>query len=556
MKLNQYKFRVVWTLLFVAVMALVACEKEEFSEDYDIPWPIPTITAVSPETAEIESQVTVAGTNLDKTNVIRIGTAQAEIVSKSATEVVLKVPRVVDPGIINLTTSFKRDATSTVTFTPTYPATEVTEWPQVLAPGGNFTLKGTNVDLITEARINGQSIEVDGSSGTPEEVLVSTAGISLVAGDVITITITARGGITGDATSPEITVSEPSVKFEALDPIVLFDFENAVDIFQPQAASGVTPSSTIDGAALDKARGNHYFSLTASQVNSWQDMGFIELDQAVDVSNFNQPHLSFLVNTNGHEGYFQLEDGQGNWYHFLQGDDNYKFSTQGWEWRSYDLNEVLDGRELDLANFQTRLFFKSGNVGSGSPADFEINLDQVMVTDGPIDIRAIAFDFEDGVDTYSGNAASGINLGGVVPLQGNNYLTVTKESTGAWDWHGDAGYYTAVDLSSFTCPVVSFWVNTNGNNGNIQIETTQNGTKWGSNPFAEEGYTIQTNGWVLYNFEMSKLFTENWGGGTATEFDPKGIIDYIKIGFSTGNQDSGTYEINIDAFYISDGPAF
>ena len=556
MKLNQYKQRVVWASLFLAFLALAACKKEEYSEDYDISWPLPTIASVTPETADIEAQVTVTGTNLDKTNVIRIGTTQAEIVSKSATEVVLIVPRVVDAGTINLTTSFKRDASSEVVFTPTFPHTEITDWPQVLSPGGNFTLKGTNVDLITEASLNGQTIEVDGSTGEPDEILISTAGISLAVDDVITITITARGGITGDATSPEITITEPSVKFEALDPVVLFDFENATDIFQMQAASGVTPASTIDGSSLDKARGNHYFSLTASQVNSWQDMGFIEITQPVDVSNFNQPHLSFLVNTNGNEGYFQLEDGQGNWYHFLQGDDNYKFGTQGWEWRSYDLNEILDGRDLDLANFQARLFFKSGNVGSGSPADFEMNLDQVMVTDGPINIRAVAFDFEDGVNGYSGNANSGINLGGVVPLQGNNYLTVTKESTGAWDWHGDAGNYTPVDLSSFTCPVVSFWVNTNGNFGNIQIETTQNGTKWGSNPFAEEGYTIQTNGWVLYNFEMTKLFTENWGGGTATEFDPQGIIDYIKIGFSTGNQDSGTYEINIDAFYISDGPVF
>jgi hypothetical protein len=55
---------------------------------------------------------------------------------------------------------------------------------------------------------------------------------------------------------------------------------------------------------------------------------------------------------------------------------------------------------------------------------------------------------------------------------------------------------------------------------------------------------------------MADIGWSKWGGsGTATGLDAKGILDYLKIGFSTGNV-AGPYEVNIDDVVISDGPMF
>jgi hypothetical protein len=55
---------------------------------------------------------------------------------------------------------------------------------------------------------------------------------------------------------------------------------------------------------------------------------------------------------------------------------------------------------------------------------------------------------------------------------------------------------------------------------------------------------------------LADIDWSKWGGtGTATSLDVKGILDYFKIGFSTGNV-AGGYEVNIDDVYISDGPMF
>ena len=50
----------------------------------------------------------------------------------------------------------------------------------------------------------------------------------------------------------------------------------------------------------------------------------------------------------------------------------------------------------------------------------------------------------------------------------------------------------------------------------------------------------------------------NWGG-TGTEIDWSGALDYIKIGFTTGNVGGATledYELSVDDIYLSEGPLF
>jgi hypothetical protein len=555
MKKTIYKFWSAWmTTMLLCVLIFSACEDEEFSKDYDVPWPVPVITSISPTEAEIESQITITGENLDKTNRVTIGTAQAEIVSKSATQVVIKVPRLAAADKIKLTTSFKREALSESRFVPSFPKTAVTEWPAKIIRGQNFKIKGDNVDLITSVLVGSTEIAVDGSKGTSGEVTISTQAVDLSAVTTVVIKVkSAKGGIDGSDTSPAIPVEDVGTTFIPKPAVMLFDFEDNVNPFQVQ--STLSPTATLDGASLPKARGEHYLSVTANNVTSWSDIGYIEIPTAADISEFTKPYISFLVNTNGNAGYFQLEDGNGNWYHFKQSPDDYKFSTTGWEWRSYNLNQVDDGKPFDLSNVKAKLMFKTGNVSSGK---FEIHIDQVMFTDGPLKISNVLFDFEDGVNPYSGNATSSIKTSGTI--EGGKYLSVTKANASAWDWTGDMAS-GPLDFGDLNDPYISFYVNTGSNYGNLQIEVTQDGTKWGSDPFKSEtndlgGYAVKTDGqWKMYSFRLKDLLVSKWGG-TGTAFDPKGTVDYLKFGFTTGNVSGSTYEINIDYIAITDGPAF
>ena len=87
---------------------------------------------------------------------------------------------------------------------------------------------------------------------------------------------------------------------------------------------------------------------------------------------------------------------------------------------------------------------------------------------------------------------------------------------------------------------------------------TQNGTKWGIGQTTPD-YTVSTNGqWQLLSIDLKKAGWGNWGG-TGTEIDWSGALDYIKIGFTTGNVGGATledYELSVDDIYLSEGPLF
>lgn len=196
-----------------------------------------------------------------------------------------------------------------------------------------------------------------------------------------------------------------------------------------------------------------------------------------------------------------------------------------------------------------QLSFKQGNGKN----PFEISLDQIMITDGPQKPVYTLFDFEDGLNPYSGTAISGINKSGIPTISGNKYLTVQKSGVANWDWTGDITKTGPFTLANVSNGYLNLWVNTNGKKGFFQIETTQNGTKWGASINTTD-YFIQTTGWQLISLRIADIAWSNWAG-TGTAIDPKGSLDYLKIGFSTGNV-SGEYEVDMDDIIISDGAYF
>lgn len=80
------------------IMFIFACcteDNNEWSKDYDIEWPVSTITGVQPLSATPGDIITITGTNLQHTYYFYIGSFECEVIEKSETRLTIKVPALV-----------------------------------------------------------------------------------------------------------------------------------------------------------------------------------------------------------------------------------------------------------------------------------------------------------------------------------------------------------------------------------------------------------------------------------------------------------------------------
>lgn len=553
------------SLVFSLALFAQSCTKSmNFSEQYDINWPVPIIKTISPLKDTIGKTITITGEYFDKLTKVTVGNPETEAIVKSATatQIVVTIPRNLNSGAVTVYTNYKQKGISSQVFTPIFLDVTVNNWPRKITRGEPIVIGGSNMDMVTEVEIGGSKVTVPAQSGaSSSQITIPTIGLVLT--DQVTIKITkAKAGI-NNGTSNLIAVENPSNFFKPEAPIVLFDFESGTNPFV--LYSGKTATSGINTSGASKGRGAKYFSLQMPGAVAWDGIGEMSYTSAIDLNAFHKPHLTFLVNTRGKDGYMQVEILQGGtkWgMHFKGGNSNfdYNLKTNGWTWVSVELKtdnvEKWGGSGTSFdpkgAIDAINLGFKRGN---GDNNDFEINVDQIMITDGPQKPVFNAWDFEDGVNPYSGNAINGINQSGIATISGDKYLTVGLANAANWNWTGEIYKSGPIDLNNVNNAYINFWVNTNGKDGFFQFETTQSDVKWGGNLDASD-YKVKTTGWKLYSLRLADIGWSKWGGsGTSTGLDPKGKLDYIKLGFSTGNV-AGAYEVNIDDIFISDGPMF
>lgn len=560
--------------LLTGAAFLTACEKEKmFGEGFDIPYPIPVISGFSPSNALVGSEITISGTNLEKTNSVTIGAEKvsAEIITKSATSVKIKLPRRFSAGVINLSTAFEKSTVSEQVYTPKYPATSVTKWPTEITQTQDIILRGDNMDLIKEIEVGAFKIVANASSLSATQAVFPTTSLALKVGTKLTIKVSKAFGELTNNVSPALDVKEfdpTNTAFIPEAPVVLADYENGINNY---VGGTKIAQSGINLSKIAKGRGEKYLTIKTNDADGWtSDLGSMSFKD-INISDFHDPHLTFLVNTNGQKGYFQLEiqqNGVKGGGHFTGAtssspEDDYTFPvTKGWEWRSISLKnfpwENWWGSSNGKLVFNPKgkieniaFTFKQGNGGSNGSKVFELNLDQIMITDGKSLPVANLFDFENGVNPYSGSATSKINTSS--PISGDKYLTLTKSGVSNWDWTGDISSTGPYSLATMKNPHLNIWVNTGNEKGFFQIETFQKDTKFGASVDIDN-YYLETKGqWKLYSLPIATLGWGVWGG--TGKFDPKGTFDYFKFGFSTGNV-AGKYEISIDEVTLSDGPVF
>ncbi|MBB6461719.1 hypothetical protein [Flammeovirga kamogawensis] len=562
------KITVAFALVSVGIGVQSCTSEKEFSKANDIAFPQPTIIETSlQENTNIGIPFVIQGENLKNAKVLIGGMPCSDIsINETEDELTATLPRIFETSNLRVINAYDQEVSTTTEYSPVYPETQVTTWPARITRGQVFKIEGENVDLIYEVTIDGRVIPVNGANSASNSISILAPGDLP---DVVTIKALCYNG-NDIPESNQIFVEDPSDFIDPVAPVVLYNFEDGVNPFTP---GDVTPQSGIDqGQGITKARGEHYLTVRKNDGDGWTSwMGEIYYGEPIDLVEFTDPHLTFQINSEASQGYFQLvigQDGTNNGGDFKGGitgndEDNYVFraTNNEWQWVTIRLAdfELADwGGGLEAINPKgvldfVKLSFKQGNGAN----PYILNIDNIMITDGPIKEVYVFNNFEDDVHNYSGSATAAINGGSVAPIVGDKFLHITKAAVTPWDWTGTLEFPNSqnIDLAETLDPHISFWANTGENRGNMQFEIFQNETKFGAD-IDTENYAIDTKGeWVLYSIRLSQLNWGNWGGDAVAP-DFGGVLDYFYFGMSTGNVDGETYEVNLDDVMITDGSMF
>jgi len=539
-------------LFAVISISIYGCKEEApFSEDYDINLPAATVNAISDEAPFVGKQIVLTGENLNTVSSVSSGANLFKIISQYNDSIRLEVPRIVESGVLTLLNKYKRQFVTSQILKPQFYEAKVTEWPAEIQRGKAFVLKGENLDLIKEVRLGGKVVSVFGSA-SPDKVSYTSAGVDL--GEEAIIEVTPKAG--EKQTSAAIPIVAPKNTYLPRQSLKIVDFDSPYTVTPGDAAA----SCTYNEIAGFFGKG---FEVKAPVGNGWNGIYLkIENDNGgngYDLSTYTHPCFTILVNTNGSFGYVQpiitsggsLEDKHLTGA-FGYGDD-YKVKTDGWEWRSYDLEALgFSAAKGNLDKFGIQ--FRGGNVGNGNTDAFYIAVDQVLITDGPVNPK-VAWDCEaaPGVEMTNWSLAATGSVGALTGYsQGAKYATATGTSTGWNDKLGRAAFnVTALDPAVYANGIwINFLLNTGDKEGYFQFGF---GSGWmhftKSQGYGDDYKFVPTgNKWVWRSIKIIP------GEGDLKDFDATKDFT-MDIQLYGGNIANGTpMEVNVDYFIFTTVP--
>lgn len=556
MKKNIIQLAIVAAFSFLTYSCV---EETMFGEGYDVNLPVATITEVTDIDPFVGDQIVLKGKNMKTVTSVAVGTSSFKIIAQYDDSIRVQVPRQIESGPITILNKYKREFTTKELLKPQYYAATISTWPVNIEKGKPFMLKGSNLDLIKELKLNGTVVSVFGDAAS-DKVSYSSAGVAMELGDKVIIEMTPR---TGDKQkSPEVEVIRPKNTYVPKQTLMLFDFDAAYTPVKGDAESKGYPFT------FNSTKGffGNALEVSAAAGNGWNGIYLkVENDnggQGYDLSSYNKPYITMLVNTNGGQGYVQpilTAGGTTSDRHFTgaygYGDD-YKMKTNGWEWRSYDLVKmgfpVVKGK-LDKIGIQ----FRGGNV-NGTP--FYVAVDQVMITDGPV-TPTVIWDAE-----AAGGGDLPITFNGGTGLtgyyQGDKYATY-KYTVGSdtWSWLGNIMSVGGLKLDPIAYAngiYINFLVNTGDTEGYAGIQLVQGTNKLANqklDPAYGDNYKFRkTNGkweWRSMKFDINTM--DVWGGSAAA-FD---ITKDFTLSFYArgGNIASGVNaQLHMDYFIFTTVP--
>lgn len=544
-------FKKLYTILLTATALMWGgCSEDDFSKDYDIEFPVATITEASDLIPFVDDEIILKGENLQTATIVGIGAYRFEVLSvaDNGASMQVKVPRSVKAGILSVINKYGRVAESEVKISPQFYPAVVTGWPTQIQKDRTFTIEGENMDLLEEVKLNGTVLTIAGTA-TPESATYSSKGAEVSIGDEVILEVTPKNGEKQERGGIKI--------IKAVDTYVPKQTLMLIDINADYVVANGDAFGQCQAAEDAGLLGNAY-RVTAPKGNGWNGI-YCQIfadnnGNGYDLSAYTNPCITMLINTNGKQGYAQPLINN-NDYHldgkFGYGDD-YKSTTNGWEWRSYPLSEL--DKDLNLSSIERiGVGIRGGNVGNDNDEAFDISVNMVMITDGPLN-PTVLWDCETPVDAMGKFVLKNTGDGGLQGVsEGAKFASYTKSITGSWDWDTDCEMGTnGLDEQLYTNGLwMNLLINTGNNVGYFQFEVGQDGNKldW-LNFTPDQGYgddyaLVPTNNqWVWRSFRVD---ADGMGLNIANPF-------YFKVGATTGNWESGVYELNFDYVVFTAAP--
>ncbi len=546
------KNKIIYTLLLtISYFLWNSCSNE--TSVYDIDFPVAKILNISDDQPFVDEEITITGENLNTATSVGIDAYEFKIssVSDDGNSMVVKVPRNVAAGELSVSNEYGRKYNSGLMITPQFFPAIVVSWPSEIQQNKPFILEGENMDLIKEVKVNGTSVSLLGAA-KPEAATYTSIEADLAIGDEVTIVVIPKAGDT--QTSGAIKVVQAIDTYLPKQTLMVIDINKDYTVEDGNDAAQATMEEVT--GLLGTA-----FRVTAPVGNGWNGT-YCKIysdnnGKGFDLSAYNDPHITMLINSNGKQGYVQpltYDASNGEQDRHLTTafgyDDDYMSTTNGWEWRSYSMEEldfpVVKGM-IDKIGIQ----FRGGNVGNGNNMAYDMSVNMVMITDGHLN-PTVAWDCE----TEKGGAFELKNTGsgGLEGVnEGNKYISYTQAITSSWNWMTDASVEVAgLDAQTYANGIwVNMLINTGNNYGYCQLEFDQDGNAltW-FNFTGEQGYGDD------YKF----VPTENQWKWRSVQIDPNSFgLDatrpfVLKVGATTGNWDTGTYELNLDYIVFTTTP--
>lgn len=428
MKLIKYIGAVVLLLSMTT-----SCSEDKYGEHSEIVYPIPVVSSVTADVG-VGEEIVIVGKNFVEPNSVMIDGISMEIVSQEAEKIVAVLPRLFDASSVVVYNAYGRQSEEEMIVRPIYPSASeisVTSWPKEIVKGRPLIIRGTNMDMVTEAIIGSTTISVNGLTQQRERLLVLVP--ETLEGTEATITLRTIVGSTIALEETRNIVEYDPVNWEPISPVILMDFEDG----NMHYVSGDMPSNlcraSLNGAGngIESKDGANYFSLYAKDITGsysmWSFLGSLKMEfvSPIDVSEFHDPYITFYWNSDDNIGSFQLSVSQGEAIGgstFSPGktdktydpDAKYDLYTlrptnKQWHCITARLKDLVvenwggDFKEFDLYGQITavELIFKqingvywNGLYGTDSPegiydysvqgnTEFKANIDKIMITDGP-----------------------------------------------------------------------------------------------------------------------------------------------------------------------------
>lgn len=243
----------VATMVALGSLAVSCGDDEEGGDDVA---PIPTITSISPTSAEPGDDVTITGTDLaDAKSVTFNEVAAAAIVSNSATEIVATVPENASTGKVAVTTAGGvaiSESDLTVVVVGAVTVSEVSN--QSATIGGTITLIGTDMATVSSVLVGDVEASISNTTDTSVEIVIGND----TALGAQTFTVVNEGGSTTTSTETlkfyviKLLDEKYIEKFEVTDQAdetgAYVDFVGSQDPFEQTIHGKSNDATVIDGS--------------------------------------------------------------------------------------------------------------------------------------------------------------------------------------------------------------------------------------------------------------------------------------------------------------------